>query len=293
MGPDGERALAELAARLAATYPYSEPTYAGQMLKPPHPVAWAAYAATMLLNPNNHSLDGGPATSELEREAVAAIAAMVGFDDAARPPDLVGNGGEPRGALGRQGAPSRPRGRVGGERALHAPPPVRGDRRPPRDDSRGRARPARPRRARAASRRRRRRDGRGHRRDDVARSARRRRSRRRPVRRRTGRGCTSTPPTAASSRCSPTAASRRSTPGRSADRAGRFGRRRPAQARPAALRVRLRAVRGPRRRRLLPARLAVHLLQHPRITIRARPRSNARGRGRRRPRSGRPFARCR
>ena len=51
------------------------------MLKPPHPIAWAAYAATMLLNPNNHSLDGGPATSKLEREAVAAIAAMVGFDE--------------------------------------------------------------------------------------------------------------------------------------------------------------------------------------------------------------------
>ena len=32
------------------------------MLKPPHPVAWAAYATTMLLNPNNHALDGGPAT---------------------------------------------------------------------------------------------------------------------------------------------------------------------------------------------------------------------------------------
>ena len=81
LGPAGERALAELAGRLGGTYPYSEPEYAGQMLKPPHPVAWAAYAATMLLNPNNHSLDGGPATSELEREAVAQIAAMVGLAD--------------------------------------------------------------------------------------------------------------------------------------------------------------------------------------------------------------------
>jgi glutamate/tyrosine decarboxylase-like PLP-dependent enzyme len=81
VGPDGKRALAELGTRLAATYPYSEPAYAGQMLKPPHPIAWAAYAATMLLNPNNHSLDGGPATSELEREAVASIAAMVGLDE--------------------------------------------------------------------------------------------------------------------------------------------------------------------------------------------------------------------
>jgi glutamate/tyrosine decarboxylase-like PLP-dependent enzyme len=48
------------------------------MLKPPHPVAWAAYATTMLLNPNNHALDGGPATAALEREAVGELAAMVG-----------------------------------------------------------------------------------------------------------------------------------------------------------------------------------------------------------------------
>jgi glutamate/tyrosine decarboxylase-like PLP-dependent enzyme len=81
LGPEGERALAELVERLGPTYPYSEPSYAGQMLKPPHPVAWAAYAATMLLNPNNHSLDGGPATSELEREAIGWIAAMVGLGD--------------------------------------------------------------------------------------------------------------------------------------------------------------------------------------------------------------------
>jgi glutamate/tyrosine decarboxylase-like PLP-dependent enzyme len=73
-------ALGELAERLAPTYPYSEATYVGQMLKPPHPVAWTAYAATMLLNPNNHSLDGGPATSELEREAVATLGALVGLD---------------------------------------------------------------------------------------------------------------------------------------------------------------------------------------------------------------------
>src|SRR3954463_2762124 len=70
LGPEGEAALAELAERLKPTYPYGEPNYVGQMLKPPHPIAWAAYAATMLLNPNNHALDGGPATSELEREAV-------------------------------------------------------------------------------------------------------------------------------------------------------------------------------------------------------------------------------
>jgi glutamate/tyrosine decarboxylase-like PLP-dependent enzyme len=73
---NGMAALDALARRLENTYPYGEPQYAGQMLKPPHPVAWAAWATAMALNPNNHALDGGPATAELEREAVGAIARM-------------------------------------------------------------------------------------------------------------------------------------------------------------------------------------------------------------------------
>jgi glutamate/tyrosine decarboxylase-like PLP-dependent enzyme len=77
----GEReALTELAQRLRNTYPYPDPHYAGQMLKPPTAIAWAAYATAMLLNPNNHALDGGPATAEMEKEAVAQIAAMFGYE---------------------------------------------------------------------------------------------------------------------------------------------------------------------------------------------------------------------
>jgi glutamate/tyrosine decarboxylase-like PLP-dependent enzyme len=77
----GEReALAELAERLRNTYPYPDPRYAGQMLKPPSAIAWAAYATAMLLNPNNHALDGGPATAEMEKEAVAQMAAMFGYE---------------------------------------------------------------------------------------------------------------------------------------------------------------------------------------------------------------------
>ena len=57
-----------------------DPHYAGQMLKPPTAIAWAAYATAMLLNPNNHALDGGPATAEMEKEAVAQIAAMFGYE---------------------------------------------------------------------------------------------------------------------------------------------------------------------------------------------------------------------
>ena len=71
--------LNETAARLGDNYPYFHPLYAGQMLKPPHPVARLAYALAMYLNPNNHALDGGRATSAMEKEAVAEIAAMFGW----------------------------------------------------------------------------------------------------------------------------------------------------------------------------------------------------------------------
>ena len=67
------------AERLRDNYPYFHPLYAGQMLKPPHPVARLAYALAMWINPNNHALDGGRATSAMEKEAVAEIAAMFGW----------------------------------------------------------------------------------------------------------------------------------------------------------------------------------------------------------------------
>lgn len=72
--------LDEVARRLRSSYPFHHPLYAGQMLQPPHPVARLAYALAQLLNPNNHALDGGPASSALEKEAVAQIARMVGWD---------------------------------------------------------------------------------------------------------------------------------------------------------------------------------------------------------------------
>ena len=75
----GARVLAEVAERLHDNYPYFHPLYAGQMLKPPHPVARAAAALADWINPNNHALDGGRASSRLEKEAVAQIAAMFGW----------------------------------------------------------------------------------------------------------------------------------------------------------------------------------------------------------------------
>lgn len=79
--PAMERVLAETARRLGDNYPYFHPLYAGQMLKPPHPVARAAYALAMAINPNNHARDGGRASSEMEIEAVRAIAGIFGWTE--------------------------------------------------------------------------------------------------------------------------------------------------------------------------------------------------------------------
>ena len=73
--------LGEVASRLHENYPYHHPFYIGQMLKPPHPVARLAYALAMWINPNNHALDGGRASSTMEKEAVAAIAQMFGWHE--------------------------------------------------------------------------------------------------------------------------------------------------------------------------------------------------------------------
>jgi tyrosine decarboxylase/aspartate 1-decarboxylase len=73
--------LETVAHRLGNNYPYFHPLYAGQMLKPPHPLARAAYALAMTVNPNNHARDGGRASSEMEIEAVCGIAGMFGWTE--------------------------------------------------------------------------------------------------------------------------------------------------------------------------------------------------------------------
>lgn len=73
--------LHAVAQRMADNYPYFHPLYAGQMLKPPHAVARLAYALAMFINPNNHALDGGRASSAMEKEAVAEIASMFGWKE--------------------------------------------------------------------------------------------------------------------------------------------------------------------------------------------------------------------
>ncbi len=74
-----ESILSGLVDRLKGNYPFHHPVYAGQMLKTPHSVAWAAYSLAMTINPNNHALDGGPPSSEMEKEVLAMLADFFGF----------------------------------------------------------------------------------------------------------------------------------------------------------------------------------------------------------------------
>ncbi|MEC8140980.1 MAG: pyridoxal-dependent decarboxylase [Bacteroidota bacterium] len=76
-----QKTLRSLSERLTGNYPFHHPNYAGQMLKPPHPIAALAYSVTMGLNPNNHALDGGPPSSEMEKECVEALANLFGYND--------------------------------------------------------------------------------------------------------------------------------------------------------------------------------------------------------------------
>ena len=75
-----EDVMMQVAEKMQNNYPYFHPYYAGQMLKPPHPIARVAYMLSLWINPNNHALDGGLASSNFEKEAVAEIAKMFGWD---------------------------------------------------------------------------------------------------------------------------------------------------------------------------------------------------------------------
>ena len=74
-----EKVIIETAREMTDNYPYFHPLYAGQMLKPPHPAARIAYMLSLWINPNNHALDGGRASSRMEKEAVAEIADIFGW----------------------------------------------------------------------------------------------------------------------------------------------------------------------------------------------------------------------
>ncbi len=69
-----------VAKRMRDNYPYYHPRYAGQMLKPPHAIARIAYAMSLWVNPNNHALDGGRASSAMEKECIIELGRMYGWD---------------------------------------------------------------------------------------------------------------------------------------------------------------------------------------------------------------------
>jgi glutamate/tyrosine decarboxylase-like PLP-dependent enzyme len=73
--------LQEVATRMHDNYPYFHPQYAGQMLKPPHPIARIAYAMSLWVNPNNHALDGGRASSAMEKECIVELGRMFGWQN--------------------------------------------------------------------------------------------------------------------------------------------------------------------------------------------------------------------
>ncbi|MEO9872034.1 pyridoxal phosphate-dependent decarboxylase family protein [Ekhidna sp.] len=74
-----EEVMMKVAEKMQDNYPYFHPLFAGQMLKPPHPIAKAAYMMAMWINPNNHAMDGSKASSPMEKEVVADLAKMFGY----------------------------------------------------------------------------------------------------------------------------------------------------------------------------------------------------------------------
>jgi tyrosine decarboxylase / aspartate 1-decarboxylase len=74
-----EEILLKVAERMQNNFPYFQPNYAGQMLKPPHAIARLAYMLSLYINPNNHALDGGRESSKMEKEVISKMAAMFGW----------------------------------------------------------------------------------------------------------------------------------------------------------------------------------------------------------------------
>jgi tyrosine decarboxylase / aspartate 1-decarboxylase len=75
-----DRVLQRVAERMQDNFPYFHPQYAGQMLKPPHAIARLAYALSLWVNPNNHALDGGRASSAMEKECIVDLGRLYGWD---------------------------------------------------------------------------------------------------------------------------------------------------------------------------------------------------------------------
>jgi len=75
-----QSALDELLARLEKNFPFFHPRYSAQMLKDPTIPAVLGYVLTMLINPNNHAYEGGPATTQMELEVIDDLLHLIGFE---------------------------------------------------------------------------------------------------------------------------------------------------------------------------------------------------------------------
>ena len=110
--PDAQRLAAawdEFGERMADNYPVLPPALRRARCSSRRTRwRWPATLAAMLVNPNNHALDGGPATSEMEKEVVDRAGGDVRARRAhPRPPDLERDDRQPRGAVGGARAASR------------------------------------------------------------------------------------------------------------------------------------------------------------------------------------------
>jgi tyrosine decarboxylase/aspartate 1-decarboxylase len=79
LSPADIEVLHVLVDRLHDTDPYFSPNYMGHMSSYVHPVASAAYMLAMQLNSNNHSYDGGRATTMMEQACMSELAGMFGW----------------------------------------------------------------------------------------------------------------------------------------------------------------------------------------------------------------------
>ena len=71
--------ISELINKLGETEPFFHPNYIGHMSSYVSDIAIMSYFLTMQINPNNHSYDGGKATTEMEIECIREIAKMFGW----------------------------------------------------------------------------------------------------------------------------------------------------------------------------------------------------------------------
>ena len=285
--------LNEVAERLRDNYPVLPPA-----LRRPDAEAAApgrAHSPTrsrMWINPNNHALDGGRASSAMEKEAVAEIARMFGWDDAPRPPHAAAARWRTSRRCGSPASFSPAHASLASSQAHYthgadqrrAGAPVREH---PVRSPRPHGRRARSSERLAARRRRHRRRDARHDGDGLGGSAAgdpgaARAPRLPPARRRRLRRLLR-------ARRQPRAARARRVRPR---RRGRLDRHRPAQARPAALRLRLRALPRPGVGRLYKHDSPYTYFSSASSTW-ARSASSARGRARPPSRSGRRSASCR